>query len=56
MEDKEFVKDVCCEYCKKFDTKDCPISSASLWSRWDYCNHFRDKDNRTIPEIIKEQK
>ncbi len=54
MKDNEFIKDVCCEYCKKFDTDDCPVKTASPWSRWDFCNNFRDKDNKAIAEILEQ--
>lgn len=57
MEDKEYIGSVCCEYCKHFEKKTCPIKSADNWSRWDYCNHFRSFiHNRTIPEILKAKK
>lgn len=55
MKDKEVIFGVCCEYCSKFESDECPVKSASPWSRWDYCNHFREKGtNKTIVDIIKE--
>ena len=55
MKDKELIFGVCCEYCKHFELDSCPVKSGSPWSRWDYCNHFRDiKTGKTIPEMIKD--
>ena len=53
MQENEGIRGVCCEYCKKYKSNDCPVKTASPWSRWDYCNHFRDKNNKSIPEILK---
>ena len=55
MEHNEVIEGVCCEYCIKFKANDCPFSTATPWSRWDYCNHFRDKNNKSIPELLKEK-
>lgn len=55
MKDTEFIPGVCCEYCKKFETAECPVKTASPWSRWDYCNNFRDNNDKTLLEIFKEE-
>ena len=32
---------MCCEYCLKQETSECPVKTASPWSRWgNYCNEF----------------
>ena len=55
MKDKELIFGVCCEYCNKFEKDECPVKLASPWSRWDYCNHFRDKESgKSIPEMLME--
>lgn len=35
---------MCCDCCTKMETKECPLVSASPWSRYgNYCNEFRRK-------------
>ena len=55
MENREMIEGVCCQYCSKAELNGCPIVTASPWSRWDYCNNFRDDRGKTIPEMLKEQ-
>lgn len=55
MEDNELIKGVACEYCGKQQNNDCPVKTASPWSRWDYCNHFRHRESgKSIPEALKD--
>lgn len=57
MKDREIIEGVCCVYCFKFETKDCPIKTADPWSRWNYCSSFEKSGNgKTIPEILKANK
>lgn len=36
---------MCCEYCLKMETSECPVKTASPWSRWgNYCNEFERKE------------
>ena len=54
MKDKEYIDGICCLYCGKYESNECPIKTASPWSKYDYCNQFRDNMlNQSIPEIIK---
>lgn len=54
MNDREMIKGVYCEVCEYFEDTNCPIKSASPWSRYSYCSCFRDeKTGETIPEIYK---
>lgn len=35
------LPNVCCAYCLKFETGECPVKSASPWSRWgNWCNEY----------------
>ena len=44
---------LCCEYCIKHETNDCPVDNASPWSRWaNFCNEFVDNKNRTISSFM----
>lgn len=53
MNDNENIDGVCCEYCIHFEKESCNVYSASPWSKWDFCSHFRSaKNNQTIKEII----
>ena len=32
---------VCCQYCKHFEQNECPVKTASPWSRWgNWCNVY----------------
>jgi len=32
---------VCCQYCKHFEQNECPVKTASMWSRWgNWCNVY----------------
>ena len=45
----EMIDGVCCQYCVHFDKGDCPVKTASPWSRWgNWCNCYRPNPN--IPE------
>lgn len=38
---------VCCQYCVKFETKECPVKTASPWSRWhSFCNEYKPNSEK----------
>lgn len=40
IKNKSFDK--CCVICEKFETGDCPVSSADPWSKYkNYCSEFK---------------
>ncbi len=46
---EQMVPAVCCRLCLKFQTKDCPVKTASPWSSWkDFCSKYIP--NITYPE------
>lgn len=48
-----YIDGICCELCIKNSQFDCPIQTASIWSRWkNFCNEFIDSNGKTIEQII----
>ncbi len=45
MSERDYmIVGLCCELCKKQGTDDCPVKTASPWSRWeDFCDKFIDE-------------
>ncbi len=42
---------VCCAFCGKFEKPDCPVKSASPWSRWEHwCVEY--EKNSAYPEAL----
>jgi len=43
------IDGVCCQYCAKYLHIDCPVKTASPWSRWgNWCNAYHPNPN--MPE------
>lgn len=47
------VNGICCEYCTKQETKDCPVKRGVPWSRWkNFCSEFEHKEtNKNITKV-----
>lgn len=53
----QILKGVCCQYCCKFETNECPIKTASNWSKWgNWCNEYEpdptQKDAVPLDSVI----
>jgi hypothetical protein len=48
------LQGVCCEFCRKKETDECPVTSASPWSRWkNFCSEY-EKGNHLDALTIRE--
>lgn len=48
------IAGICCEYCIKQETNDCPVENASPWSRWNnFCSEYENDNGRTISSYMK---
>jgi hypothetical protein len=51
------LQGVCCEFCRKKETYECPVKKASPWSRWaDWCSRYEKNDEPaalTIQESVR---
>jgi hypothetical protein len=46
-----YLKGVCCEFCRKVRTEECPVESAAPWSRWkNWCSEYQP--NPDEPEAV----
>ena len=42
------LEGVCCQYCKHFEQNECPVKTASPWSRWkNWCNCYEPNPKNT---------
>ena len=47
------VEGVCCAYCAKFNTAQCPIITANNWSRWkNFCNEYESQKEGKVLEMF----
>ena len=57
----ELLNGVCCQYCQHFETSECPVQTASPWSRWgNWCSEYQptpnEPDARSLVAAFAERK
>jgi hypothetical protein len=49
-----YVDGVCCQYCRWFETPQCPVTDASPWSRWkNWCNMYTPNPDESEAKMIR---
>ena len=51
----ELIVGICCEYCIKFESGDCPVINADSWSRHkNFCSEFENGEGDNIKEAFEQ--